>query len=379
MYNRIINYPKNSSFFIFGPRGTGKTTWVKNEFPGALYLDLLESEKYINLSANPQRIEQFIPKMFREWIIVDEIQRIPELLNEVHRLIENSGYKFILTGSSPRKLRKKGTNLLAGRAIKLNMHPLSAEELKEDFNIEKSLKYGNLPSVYKGGEPEKYLQSYVGTYLEEEIKQEGLTRNMRAFTRFLEAASFSQCSVLNMSEVARESSVERKVVENYFNIIEDLLISQRIPVFKKRAKRQVYNHPKFFLFDTGVYRAVRPSGPLDSPEEIEGSALETLLFQELTAVNENHGLGYDLYFWNTSNRHEVDFVLYGKRGIKAFEIKRTRRLTPDCIKNLKIFLKDYPGSKAYLIYGGTEYLREDKIEILPLEKTFRNLLSILES
>lgn len=294
MYSRLIEPPKAKSFFIFGPRGTGKTTWVKAAFPQAVYLDLLEAELFNDLLANPQRLENFIPRNTGNWVIIDEVQRIPELLNEVHRLIEKYRYKFILTGSSARKLRQKGFDLLGGRALAYAMHPFTAVELKGDFDLDRALCFGQLPSVCVEKDPKRYLESYVKTYLEEEIRQEGLTRNLAAFSRFLEAASYSQGSVLNISNVASECGVERKVVEHYFSILEELLVAYRIPVFKKNAKRRMAAHPKFYFFDAGVYRTLRPKGPLDMPEQIEGAALETLLFQELLAINDALGLGYKI-------------------------------------------------------------------------------------
>ena len=379
MYSRILSPPKNKSFFLFGPRGTGKTTWVKSAFPEAIFIDLLESEIYNDLLANPQRLETFIPKDFKNWVIIDEVQRVPELLNEIHRLIEKKQCVFVLTGSSARALRKKGVNLLAGRALTYSFHQLTAIELAKDFNLAHSLKFGQLPCVYTEKDPKAYLESYVKTYLREEIQQEGLTRNLNAFSRFLEAASFSQGSVLNTSGVARECAVERKVVENYFSILEDLLIGCRLPVFTKKAKRRMVSHHKFYFFDVGVYRAIRPSGPLDMPEEMEGVAFETLVFQELRAINDYLRLGYELYYWHTSNQVEVDFVLYGNKGLKAFEVKRTSRLQENMLRGLKAFLKDYPSAKAYLIYGGTRRLYEGKITILPVQEALLTLPDILKS
>ena len=354
MYSRIITPPKDKSFFLFGPRGTGKTTWVKAAFPQAVFIDLLESEVYNDLLANPQRLEKFIPKDFKNWIVIDEVQRIPELLNEIHRLIEKNHYRFVLTGSSARKLRTKGVNLLGGRALIYPFHQLTAHELGKDFNLKHSLFFGQLPSAYRENDPKAYLESYVKAYLREEVQQEGLTRNLGAFSRFLEAASFSQGAVVNTSSIARECGIERKVVENYFSILEDLLIGYKIPVFAKKAKRRMTVHQKFYFFDVGIYRTLRPSGPLDAPEEIEGMALETLVFQELKAVNDYLKLGYDLYYWHTANRVEVDFVLYGKRGLKAFEVKRTSRIVEGMLRGLRIFQKDYPSAKSYFIYGGSE-------------------------
>lgn len=377
MYSRLIQPPKDKSFFLFGPRGTGKTTWVKSTFGSGLYLDLLEAELFNDLLANPQRLENLIPRDFKNWIIIDEVQRVPELLNEVHRLIEKCRYKFILTGSSARKLRKAGPNLLAGRALRYRLYPLTAIELGKDFNLEHSITYGQLPCVYTESNPKAYLESYVKTYLQEEIQQEGLTRNLGAFSRFLETASFSQASVLNISSVARECAVERKVVENYFSILEDLLIAYKVPIFTKRAKRRLIAHPKFYFFDVGLYRTLRPMGPLDMPEEVSGHAVESLFLQEMNAVNAYFDLGYKIFYWRTSNNLEVDFVLYGNRGIKAFEIKRVRKISSAMLKGLKAFLKDYPFAKAYFLYGGERRMRDGGIEIVPINNALPNLTELL--
>jgi uncharacterized protein len=377
MYSRLIEAPKDKSFFLFGPRGTGKTTWVRSKFSGALYLDLLEAEIFNDLLANPQRLEYFIPKDFNDWIIIDEVQKVPELLNEVHRLIEKNRYKFILSGSSARKIRRRGVNLLAGRAISYHFYPFTAVELGKDFDLNHSLVFGQLPCAYTEKDPKAYLESYVQTYLEEEVQQEGFTRNLGAFSRFLEAASFSQGTVLNISSVARDCSVERKVVENYFTILEDLLIAYRIPVFAKRAKRRLAAHPKFYFFDVGLYRTLRPRGPLDMPEEIGGHAVETLILQELYAINAYFGLGYRIFYWMTSKNTAVDFVLYGDKGIKAFAVKRAGKISSSMLKGLRTFQKDYPGAKTYFVYGGERRLREGDTEIIPIKDALKDLPKIL--
>jgi len=362
---------------VFGPRGTGKTTWVKTTFPSSIYIDLLEAELFNDLLANPQRLEKMVPGGFNDWIVLDEIQRVPDLLNEVHRLIEKFKYKFILTGSSARKLKKHGPNLLAGRALSRFFHPLTAKELGNDFNLEHSLKFGFLPSVYVESDPKGYLESYVKTYLQEEINQEGLTRNLGAFSRFLEAASFSQGAVLNISSVARECAVERKIVENYFTILEDLLIAHRVPVFSKRSKRKTVIHPKFYFFDAGVFGTLRPMGPLDTPEEAQGAAIETVVFQEMLALNDYLGLGYNIYYWRTADDIEVDFVLYGEKGIKAIEVKRTSRINDSMFKGLKAFAKEYPVAKCYFVYGGDRRMWENNIEIVPISEFLTGLSDIL--
>jgi predicted AAA+ superfamily ATPase len=381
MYSRFLKSPleQNMSFFLFGPRGTGKTTWLKAHCPDNLYIDLLESDLYTELLARPGRLENLIPPEYQDWIIIDEIQKVPALLDEIHRMIENSGYRFIMTGSSARSLRKKGVNLLAGRARTYHMFPLTAMELEKDFNLEQSLLHGHLPYVFSADEPSGFLKAYVKTYLREEVLQEGLTRNLGNFSRFLETASFSQGSVLNMSEIARESGLHRKVVESYFNILEDMLLGIRLPVFAKRAKRKMAAHPKFYFFDAGVYRSIRPKGPLDSPEEIDGICLETLVFQELCAVNHYLNLEYDLYYWRTRTGAEVDFVLYGPKGIVCFEVKRSRRISSADLKGLKALKADFPQAECYLLYGGNREEFIDDIHICPVKEALLLLPKFLDT
>lgn len=377
MFPRILHPPEDKSFFLFGPRGTGKSTWVRERFPDSVYVDLLESDHYAELLASPRRLESLLPADYKGWVVIDEVQRVPELLSEVHRLIERKRLRFALTGSSARSLRKKGVNLLAGRALTLAMHPLTRAELGGAFRLRHSLRYGQLPAVYTEKNPGAYLKSYVKTYLREEVQQEGLTRNLGAFARFLEAASFSQGMPLNVSAVARDCHVERKVVEDYFSILEDLLIAVRLPVFSRRAKRRVAAHPKFHFFDAGIYRALRPLGPLDSPEEVDGAALETLFFQELRAINDYRDLGYSLHYWRTAAHHEVDFVLYGERGLLAFEVKRASRLRLEDRRSLEAFIEEYPAARAWLVYTGTRAYHEGKIRVLPFEDSLDALPEIL--
>jgi predicted AAA+ superfamily ATPase len=373
----LLSPPENKSFFLFGPRGTGKSSWSRATFPGAVYVDLLETDTQTRLLAAPDRLEAMIPPAHRGWVVIDEVQKVPALLDEVHRLIEARRCRFALTGSSARKLRRGGVNLLAGRAITNGMFPLTVGELGKDFDLRHSLRFGSLPSVYVEKDPAAYLTSYVSTYLKEEVLQEGLTRNLAAFSRFLESASISQASALNVSAVARDCAVERKVVEQYFGILEDLLLSVRLPVFANRARRETAVHPKFFFFDAGVFRAIRPRGPLDSPEEIDGPALETLLFQELRALNSYLRLGYDLSYWRTRTGIEVDLVLYGERGLHAFEIKRSSRVRDEDLRGLRAFGADYPVARLWMLCGGKRRLREERIEILPIEEGLRSLPEIL--
>jgi predicted AAA+ superfamily ATPase len=367
MFSRLLQAPRDKSFLLLGPRGTGKSMWLRDRFPKAVYLDLLDSAVYTELVAAPERLEAKIPPRHTGWVLVDEVQRIPALLDEVHRLIETRRLRFGLTGSSARKLRRKGTNLLAGRALSLSMHPLTRVELGKKFDLKHSLQHGQLPSVYVDDKPRAFLSTYVQTYLREEVLQEGLTRNLGAFARFLEAISFSQGQLLNVSAVARDCHVERKVVEDYVGILEDLLLARRLPVFQRRAKRRITAHPKFYFFDVGIYRALRPKGPLDVPEEIDGPAFETLLLQELLAHNAYGELGYQAHYWRTQSGIEVDFVLYGERGLHAFEVKRASRMRSADYDGLRAFGMDYPEATLTLVYSGTKRFTEGAIEIVPIE------------
>ena len=355
MFERLIKKPLESrkSFFLFGPRGTGKTTWLKRHFPEALFINLLQSEFYNRLSANPGHLRDLIPPDFRNRVIIDEVQRIPALLNEVHDLVESRQLSFVLTGSSARSLRRKGVNLLAGRALTYRMHPLTVAEQQDAFDLRKSLRFGHLPARFNEDDPGKYLRDYVQTYLREEVMQESLTRNVGHFSRFLEVASFSQGSTVNISAVAREAQVARPVAENYFSILEDLLIAVRLPVFSRKAKRPLTTHRKFYYFDAGVFRAIRPVGPLDSEAELDGPALETLVLQELRAANDYLECDYRICFWHTRNGLEIDFVLYGAHGLLAIEIKRSPQVHFKQTRALREFKKDYPPARCYMFYGGT--------------------------
>ncbi|MBI5364914.1 MAG: ATP-binding protein [Planctomycetes bacterium] len=377
MYARLLQPPERS-FFLFGPRGTGKTAWLKTRLGGgALVFDLLKSGTYQRLSASPERIGDLVPEDHDDWVVVDEVQRVPELLNEVHRLIESRKLRFALTGSSARKLRRGGTNLLGGRARTLRMHPLTALELGDDFDLARALRFGTLPFACTTKDPESYLRDYVDTYLREEVQQEGFVRAIGPFSRFLEAASFSQGSVLNMASVARDAGVQAKVVEGHFKLLEGLLLAVRLPVFTRRAKRRMVAHPKFYYFDAGVYRTLRPRGPLDSAEEIDGPALETLMLSNLRAVNDAFALGYELSYWRTHDGREVDFVLYGERGLIAIETKRTHRVRDEDLAPLLTFREEFPMAKAYFVHLGKERGHDRGIDILPAGAALAELDSIL--
>jgi predicted AAA+ superfamily ATPase len=257
------------------------------------------------------------------------------------------------------------------------MYPLTINELGKDFELQKALRFGTLPAVYSESNPEEYLQSYLGTYLEQEINQEGMTRNLSAFYRFLQVASFSQGSPLNTSSIAREVGINNKVVDNYFTILSDLLIGSFLPAFTRRAKRRLVERPKFYLFDSGIYNTARPKGYLDKSNEIDGISLETLFLNHLKAINEYYRLEYTFSYYRTASGLEVDFIAYGPNGFHAFEIKSGNNLSSRYLRGLKAFSKDYPEAKLHLFYLGNQKMYEDNITIHPFREDIISLLSIL--
>lgn len=377
-FKRLLVPPPKKSFFLFGPRGTGKSTWITRFFPQSHVFDLLENETFNRLLARPQDLLSLVPGPKQKLpIVIDEVQKVPALLDEVHRLIEKKRLTFVLTGSSARKLRKQGVNLLAGRALTIPFFPLTAHEAGSAFRLDAALLHGMLPGRFFEARPRQFLESYVTTYLREEIQQEGLTRNLGAFRRFLEVASFSQAAPLVVSNVAADAEVERKTVEEYFTILEDLMIGVRIPIFSKKAKRELLKKMKFFFFDAGVYQALRPKGPLDSESDISGASLETLVFNELRVFNAYRNWGYGIYFWRTKSKHEVDFVLYGEKGLVALEVKASGRVRSGDLDGLKLFREDYPMARSFFLYGGTRRYHDSGIDIIPVTEFFADVTKCL--
>ncbi len=377
MVRRFFNAPKGS-YFLFGPRGTGKSTWLRQSFPDAIYIDLLDHEVFRRYLAGPERLGDVISGSNRaRTVILDEIQKIPSLLDEVHRLMETENQRrvqFILTGSSARKLKRGGTDLLAGRAVLKTLHPFLAAELGSRFQFARNLELGMLPLVLDSTEPLETLKAYVSLYLREEVQAEGLVRNIGNFARFLEAMSFSHASLLNTSEVARECQVNRKTVEGFIEALEDLLLGFRLPVFTKRAERKLVEHSKFYYMDAGVFRSLRPKGPLDSPEEIGGACLEGMVAQHLRAWIAYSKEDKKLYFWRTKAGLEVDFVVYGEDAFLAIEVKRSRTVSSKDVRSLLAFREDYPKAQACLLYGGKERIKINGILCLPCEEFLMGLV-----
>lgn len=367
--------PPQSSYFLFGPRGTGKSVWTQQFYPDALRLDLLEPEVFRSYSSYPERLRQLIeahPQ--RRVVLLDEIQKLPELLPLVHALIEKDKHlQFILTGSSARKLKRSGADLLAGRAVLRQMLPYMAAELGSRFQLSGALTIGMLPLVLGSIDPHDTLRSYAALYVREEVQMEGLVRNVGSFSRFLEVMAFSHGGVLNMANIARECEIGQKAVEGFLSIVEDLLLAFRLPIFTRRAQRATAKHPKFYYFDTGVFRALRSHGPLDRPEEIEGAALEGLVAQHLRAWIAYSTEPHELFYWRTRSGVEVDFVVYGATEFVAIEVKNSAKIQARDLTSLKAFRQEYPPSRQMLLYRGTERRTIDGIACLPCEEFLRTL------
>lgn len=375
-FRRFFRPLEGQHFFLFGPRGTGKSTWLKETFPEALYVNLLKPEQLRFYSAKPERLQQSV-KAFPEknTIIIDEIQLIPELLPQIHDLIEEKKeITFILAASSGRKLKKEGVNLLGGRATLYHMPPFFAAELGSAFSLEKALEYGMLPVVWGARHPQAILKGYVGVYLKEEVHAEAVVRSLSDFSRFLEVISFSHASSLNTTNIARECDISRPTVEHYLGIIQDMFLAFTLPVFTKRAKREVVGHPRFYLFDSGVFLSLRPRGPFDKATELRGLALEGLVAQHLRAWCFAQKELHQLYFWRTRTGLEVDFVIYGPRGFWAIEVKHAHRLSSDDFSGLKAFCEEYPEAQPLMVYNGEHRLVDKNILCIPCEEFLKRIV-----
>lgn len=347
-------------------------------YPAALCINLLNPHTYRSYAAHPERLYDLVKgNPDKKIIVIYEIQRVSELLSVIHDLIEshnNPSIQFVLTGSSARKLKETGVNLLAGRVLKKTLHPFMASELGSDFSLERALLQGMIPLIHKEGENwYETMHAYINLYVKEEVMMEGLVRQEDSFFRFLEVISFSYASPLNVMNITRECAVKRKAVENYLSILDDLMLSFTVPVFSNRAKRELIAHPKFYLFDVGVFYGLRPRGILDSTTEIEGLALEGLVAQHLRAWKDYVNAGDTLYFWRTRSGLEVDFVMYGPSGFWAIEVKNGKSIDRQDLKGLRQFKADYPDVTPLFLYRGTEKIEIEGILCLPCDTFLRAL------
>jgi uncharacterized protein len=378
----MINYPRllalpERSFFLFGPRGTGKSTWLSQQLADAYWIDLLNEGKYQELLARPQLFAEELAGVGKgRWVVVDEAQRLPNLLNEVHRLIERDGRNFALCGSSARKLRQVGVNLLAGRATRRIMHPLLPTEMAEDFSLTSALQIGTIPLVVKSKNPAETLKDYVQMYLREEIQAEAIVRNLPAFARFLPLAAIFHGQVLNISSLARDAGAHRNTIAGYIEVLEDTLIAFRLPAYRPNLRVKEQQHPKFYFVDAGIVRGIKKQfGPIAIEEK--GALFEGWVCNLLRAMISYRDLAEDLYYWAPADsKTEVDFLLVKGTSKVAIEAKSSETLDKDDFKGLRA-IKDLTGlQRRIVVYGGKgKRLTDDGIEIWPANEFAAHLAS----
>lgn len=364
MYHRkqVLTDSQNESLFLWGARQTGKSTLLKELFPDALWFDLLLSDVYERLLRNPSLLRETISARKYKVIIIDEIQRIPELLNEVHWIITHLPVRVIMSGSSPRKIIRSNTNLLGGRALRYELYPLISQEIP-DFDLLKALNNGLLPRHYLSASPKKLISAYVGNYLRDEIAGEAKIRNVANFSRFLESAAFSNGEMVNYTNIASECGVSAVTVKEYFQILEDTLIGRYLPAYQKTPKRRVITAPRFYFFDIGIVNHLLKRGRIEFGSELFGNAFEHFIYNELYAHSNYSGKDYPIYYWRTASQIEIDFVL-GNNDV-AIEVKATNNLQPKHLKGLKAFSEEYAVKQLILVCNEPLPRISDGIRILP--------------
>ncbi len=371
MYQRFATVPDHS-FFLFGPRATGKTTWLRRHLGDALWFNLLLEDDYLPLLGSARTFRERVEASpLGTWIVVDEVQRLPGLLNEVHDLISRhgDGYKFALSGSSARKLRRLDVNLLAGRVIDRAMFPLVARELGSEFRLEAVLEFGSLPGIYS---QERYrvdkLRAYVHTYLRQEIQQEALVKDLGSFHRFLRVAALMHGQVINQAAISRDAAVARTTVQRFFETLVDTLVGHLLPAWQARAKVREYGKPKFYFFDSGVVRAIRDvvDEPLTDAES--GPLFEGYILHELRAAIAYQGRGGELCYWSTPGSKEIDFIWVKGAKRVAVEVKNSRRWRTTYAKTINEFLAEGRLTRGFVVYRGAERYRSGGVDGLPVEE-----------
>lgn len=371
--NRIVNLKQllnKKTHFLFGPRGTGKSLLIKHDLGDqAFIIDLLYSETYMRLMSNPSELEAMIELDQKPFVVIDEIQRVPELLNEVHRLIENKQFRFLLTGSSARKLKRQGVNLLAGRARQAELYPLTYHELS-NFNLPRYLQYGGLPMVVLSDEPAEDLDAYVHTYLEEEIKAEALVQKLPAFSRFLQLSALTSGATLNFTSIASDAGVSVPTLREYYQILEDTFLGFSVLPWEYSVKRKAVATARFYYFDVGVKNRLARINAIPEQTDLFGQAFEHFIAMELRAYISYCRKKLPLCFWRTSEGHEVDFIIGDE---VAIEVKGTKKVSSKYLKGLKYLMEENKIKKYYLISQDSIPLKQEGIYILPWENFIKRL------
>jgi len=353
-----------NSCFFWGPRQTGKSTLLQNLFSLSPRYDLLLSDEFARLSGNPALLrEELLAKPpGRKPVIIDEVQKVPALLDEIQWLIVNHRFQFILCGSSARKLKRGRANLLGGRALRYELFPLVYREIP-DFNLLRALNHGLLPRHYTASDPQPLLRAYLGDYLKEEISAEALTRNVPAFARFLEVSAFSNGQMVNYQNIASECGVSPVTAKEYFQILVDTLIGRFVPAFQKRPKRRVIHSPRFYFFDVGIANYLLKRGNIKYGSESFGSAFEHFIYQEILAYSSYSNKHFDIAYWRTASQLEVDFILGDHKA--AIEVKSTKNVASHHLKGIRAFREEYKTKHAIVISLDPKPRLIDGIKILP--------------
>ena len=376
MFTRKLDLPSSptESFFLWGPRQTGKSTLLRTLYPDALWVDLLKADEFRRYTESPERLrEELRPTDRGRYVVIDEIQKVPPLLDEIHWLIENQGQHFALCGSSARKVKRGHANLLGGRALRYELHGLVSAELGRDFDLDRLLNHGVLPRHYLSARPRPLLSAYVSDYLKEEIAAEGFVRNLPTFSSFLNVAALSDAELVNFSTIARECGVSGPTVKAYFEILEDTLLGRWLPAYRHRPKRRVIGSPKFYFSDVGVVNFLARRGALEPGAELYGKAFENWVFHELTAYNHYSGALADLSYWRLAGGTEVDFIV--NRMELAVEAKSARKITSDHLNGLRQLQTDHAKVKHRVLtcLETKERKTDDGIWILPVSSFCRRL------
>ena len=373
MFERKLVLPEagTESFFLWGPRQTGKSTLLRRTYPAARWIDLLKSEEFRRYVARPESLREEIQATGadrKQQIVIDEIQKAPALLNEVHWLMEHYNLSFALCGSSARKVKRGAANLLGGRAIRYELYGLSAGELGAEFDLQRMLNHGYLPRIYQSSRPGRMLDAYIADYLKEEVAAEGLVRNLPTFSDFLDVAALSDGQSVNFSSIARDCGVSNQSIKNYFQILEDTLLAKWLPAYRKRPKRRVFSAPRFYFADVGVVNRLARRGELQPGTEDYGKAMENWAFHELSAFLGYHEHEAKLSYWRLASGIEVDFII-GDMQV-AIEVKSSERIHSDHLKGLRNIVIDHPGIARRIVVCREPRPRKtsDGIEIMPAEE-----------
>jgi len=375
MFHRkqILTDSGTESLFLWGARQTGKSTLLKELFPEALWFDLLLADVYERLLRNPTLLrETILAKPEIKTVVIDEIQRIPELLNEIHWLIANMKTRFIMSGSSPRKIVRSQTNLLGGRALSYELYPLVSAEIP-DFNLHKALNNGLLPRHYLASQPKRLISAYIGNYLKDEIVNEAKIRNVNVFAQFLEAAAFCNGEMVNYTNIATDCGVSAPTIKEYFQILEDTLIGRYVPVYQKKPKRRVIQAPRFYFFDVGIVNHLLKRGQIEFKSESFGKAFEHFIYHELCAHRHYSGLDYLISYWRTASQLEIDFVL-GDHEV-ALEVKATDKISGKHVRGLDAFMEEYHVKHAIVVCTEPHERLHNGIRIMPYQVFLQKLWS----